>query len=164
MRRDEFSRGAEGTPMKMDRLASVSRVTVKGIDRVPASTFLRRSGIVRVAPLLGRVVGGRYRLEAVLGRGSTSIVCKGIHLAGAEPVAVKVLSPVSSEVVDAAVSDRFQFEAPTRGRGDHVWLLRVLAQPSRMRFDGVEFLRADTDRGWGIASMARAAVRRARFS
>ncbi|HKD40058.1 MAG TPA: hypothetical protein VKB87_07180, partial [Myxococcaceae bacterium] len=38
-------------------------------------------------------------------------------------------------------------------RGDHVWLLRVLAQPGGMRFDGVEFLRADTHRGWGIASM-----------
>jgi eukaryotic-like serine/threonine-protein kinase len=33
-----------------------------------------------------------------------------------------------------------------------------------MRFDGVEFLRADTHRGWGIASMARAAARWARFS
>jgi hypothetical protein len=31
-------------------------------------------------------------------------------------------------------------------------------------FDGVEFLRADTHRGWGIASMARAAARWARFS
>jgi hypothetical protein len=49
-------------------------------------------------------------------------------------------------------------------RGDHVWLLRVLAQPGGMRFDGVEFLRADTHRGWGIASMARAAARWARFS
>jgi hypothetical protein len=48
-------------------------------------------------------------------------------------------------------------------RGDHVWLLRVLA-PGGMRFDGVEFLRADTHRGWGIASMARAAARWARFS
>jgi hypothetical protein len=49
-------------------------------------------------------------------------------------------------------------------RGDHVWLLRVLAQQGGMRFDGVEFLRADTYRGWGIASMARAAARWARFS
>jgi hypothetical protein len=49
-------------------------------------------------------------------------------------------------------------------RGDHVWLLRVLAQPGGMRFDGVEFLRADTHRGRGIASMARAAARWARFS
>jgi hypothetical protein len=32
------------------------------------------------------------------------------------------------------------------------------------RFDGVEVLRADTHRGWGIASMARAAARWARFS
>jgi hypothetical protein len=48
-------------------------------------------------------------------------------------------------------------------RGDHVWLLRVLAQPGGMRFDGVEFLRADTHRGWGIASMARVAARWARF-
>ena len=43
-------------------------------------------------------------------------------------------------------------------------LLRVLAQPGGMRFDGVEFLRADTHRGWGIASMARGAARWARFS
>lgn len=31
-------------------------------------------------------------------------------------------------------------------------------------FDGVAFLRADTHRGWGIASMAEAAARWARFS
>jgi hypothetical protein len=31
-------------------------------------------------------------------------------------------------------------------------------------FDGVEFLRADTHLGWGIASMARAAARWTRFS
>ena len=49
-------------------------------------------------------------------------------------------------------------------RGDNVWLLRVLAQPGGMRFDGVEFLRADTHRGWGISSMARAAAHWARFS
>jgi hypothetical protein len=36
--------------------------------------------------------------------------------------------------------------------------------PGGMRFDGVEFLRADTHRGWGIASMARAAARWAHFS
>ncbi|AFE04374.1 transposase [Corallococcus coralloides DSM 2259] len=36
----------------------------------------------------------------------------------------------------------------------------VVGQP----FDGVELLRADTHRGWGIASMARAAARWARFS
>jgi hypothetical protein len=51
-----------------------------------------------------------------------------------------------------------------RDRGDYVWLLRILAQPGRMRFDGVECLRADTHRGWGIASMTRTAARLARFS
>jgi hypothetical protein len=44
---------------------------------------------------------------------------------------------------------------PKGDRGDHVWLLRVLAQPGGMRFDGVEFLRADTRRGWGIARWPR---------
>ncbi len=72
----------------------------------------------------------------------------------------KRLSPVNS-----SVGPTLQHGEGAKGdRGDHVWLLCVLAQPCGMRFDGGEFLRADTHRGWGIASMARAAARRARFS
>jgi hypothetical protein len=38
-------------------------------------------------------------------------------------------------------------------------LLCVLALPGGMRYDGVDFLRADTHRGWGIPSIPRAAAR-----
>ena len=70
-----------------------------------------------------------------------------------------------SFAADLSVGPTLQHGEGAKGdRGDHVWLLRVLAQPGGMRFDGVEFLRADTHRGWDIASMARAAARWARFS
>src|SRR5262249_20244490 len=98
-------------PMKVNHLAGVSRVTARGIDGVPGLTaVLRRQGTSHV-PLLGRVVAGRYRIVAILGRGSTSIVCGASRLDRGEPVAVKVLSPVSPVLVDAAVADRFRFEA-----------------------------------------------------
>jgi hypothetical protein len=54
-------------------------------------------------------------------------------------------------------------EQPT-DEAAHVESIPAAAQPGGMRFDGVEFLRADTHRGWGIASMARGAARWARFS
>jgi hypothetical protein len=70
-----------------------------------------------------------------------------------------------SAAADPGVGPTLQHGEGAKGdRGDHVWLLRVLAQPGGMRFDGVAFLRADTHRGRGIASMVRAAARWARFS
>jgi hypothetical protein len=70
-----------------------------------------------------------------------------------------------SFAADLGVGPTLQHGEGAKGdRGDDVWLLRVLAQPGGMRFDGVEFLRADTHRGWEIASMARGAARWARFS
>jgi hypothetical protein len=60
-------------------------------------------------------------------------------------------------LLDSVLDRRCSMEKERRG---------IPAKRSRgaMRFDGVAFLRADTHRGWGSASMARAAARWARFS
>jgi hypothetical protein len=66
-----------------------------------------------------------------------------------------------ADAVEAALADALtSASAPAMGSA---FCAQYAADPGD-GFDGVEFLRADTHRGWGIASMARAAARWARFS
>jgi serine/threonine-protein kinase len=133
-------------PMKVDYFAGVSRVTVRGVQPAPA-TSLRRLGLAKVAPLIGRVVGGRYRIDALLGRGTTSIVCRASRLDGGGGVAVKVLSPVSSELVDAAVSDRFRFEAQALAGISHPNVVSVVdfgTTEDGLLYTVLELLRGET--------------------
>src|SRR5262249_43913707 len=56
-----------------------------------------------------RVVGGRYQLHAMLGRGSTAAVWAGIDTRLDRPVAIKVLD----DVADRAVVEQIDREART---------------------------------------------------
>ena len=72
----------------------------------------RSGGIVPSAPagtdsLLGRVLGQRYRLDEVIGRGTTSTVYRARHLELGSWIAIKVLSPAPN-ILDNAVQDRFR--------------------------------------------------------
>jgi serine/threonine-protein kinase len=60
-------------------------------------------------PLLGVVVDGRYRFEAVLGEGGMGIVYKATHTALGKPLAVKVLKPEVSK--NEQIVARFKQEA-----------------------------------------------------
>ncbi len=58
---------------------------------------------------IGRVVDGRYRVEAVLGSGGVGVVYRAVHLSLERPVALKVLG--ASFGADEALRRRFEREA-----------------------------------------------------
>lgn len=68
-------------------------------------------------PLLGRILDGKYRLDAQLGVGGMGTVYRARHLLIDRPVAIKVLNPRFVE--DEAARTRFQREARAAGRLQH---------------------------------------------
>jgi serine/threonine-protein kinase len=65
------------------------------------------------------VIGGRYELESLLGRGSFGAVWRAHHLSLGEDVAIKLLAQASSSVAPedpATASARFLFEAQIAAR------------------------------------------------
>ncbi len=71
----------------------------------------------RSADLIGQVIGGRYRVDGVVGRGGMGVVYRGEHLELGLAVAIKVLP--SSYARDAETLKRFEREARTASRVRH---------------------------------------------
>jgi serine/threonine protein kinase len=69
-----------------------------------------------IDPMLGRVFDGRFRLIKLIGRGGMGAVYKALHIQMDRVCAIKLLSPVSSDI-DAAVA-RFRREARMTSRID----------------------------------------------
>jgi serine/threonine-protein kinase len=65
----------------------------------------------------GAVIDGRYRLDALLGKGGMGVVYRAEHLALRRTVAVKLLHPGLAAVSD--LRSRFEREAIAIGRIDH---------------------------------------------
>jgi serine/threonine-protein kinase len=65
-----------------------------------------------------RLVGGRYRLEAVLGEGAAGVVHRALDLRAGRVVAVKVLHAAAQR--EAETVKRFKAEARAASRLDHV--------------------------------------------
>ena len=63
----------------------------------------------RQDPLIGQVLDGRYRIDAVLGEGGMGIVYKAVHAALNKPLAIKVLRPEVSK--NEQIVARFKQEA-----------------------------------------------------
>jgi serine/threonine-protein kinase len=74
-------------------------------------------------PLLGRVLGGRYRLLERLGQGGMGTVYRATHTLMEKPVAVKILRPEMA--TDAEAIARFHREARSASRLDHDHCIRV---------------------------------------
>jgi tRNA A-37 threonylcarbamoyl transferase component Bud32/tetratricopeptide (TPR) repeat protein len=66
---------------------------------------------------LGTVIDGRYRLDALLGRGGMGVVYRGEHVAIRRAVAVKLLHPTLAAMPE--LRSRFEREAIAIGRIDH---------------------------------------------
>ncbi|MCB9546349.1 MAG: serine/threonine protein kinase [Myxococcales bacterium] len=71
----------------------------------------------RADPLLGQVLDGRYRVEALVGAGGMGVVYRAVQLSVDRPVAVKVLHPDASS--DPEVVRRFEEEARVVSRLRH---------------------------------------------
>jgi tRNA A-37 threonylcarbamoyl transferase component Bud32 len=74
-------------------------------------------------PLLGRVIGERYRLDDRLGRGAMGTVYRALHIPMDKPVAVKLLRHELAGEAEAVA--RFQREARSASRLDHDHCIRV---------------------------------------
>jgi eukaryotic-like serine/threonine-protein kinase len=75
-------------------------------------------------PLVGQVIGERYRIDALLGEGGMGAVFRATHLGLGRPVAVKVLHPRLSH--DDHIAKRFDREALAVSKLDHPNCVQVL--------------------------------------
>jgi serine/threonine-protein kinase len=74
--------------------------------------------------LVGRTIAGKFRIEAMVGRGAMGCVYKATQLNLKKTVAIKVLNP--SRPADGAYASRFKREAKAASRMDHPNSLRVI--------------------------------------
>ncbi|HXU69141.1 MAG TPA: serine/threonine-protein kinase [Polyangia bacterium] len=101
-----------------------SPLTASANDRSAPS-----GGVSRATPdptadrLLGRVLGGRYRLLERLGQGGMGTVYRATHTLMDKPVAVKILR--GELATDAEAVARFHREARSASRLDHDHCIRV---------------------------------------
>jgi hypothetical protein len=76
-----------------------------------------------IDPLVGRILGGRYRLAERLGQGGMGTVYRAVHTLMDKPVALKVLRADVAGDPEAAL--RFHREARSASRLDHEHCIRV---------------------------------------
>ncbi|CAG1773183.1 partial Serine/threonine-protein kinase PknA, partial [uncultured bacterium] len=73
-------------------------------------------------PAIGTTIAGRYRLEALLGKGGMGVVYRAVHVATGRKVAVKLLA----RDADEAASQRFLREARIAASLSHPNLVQVI--------------------------------------
>ncbi len=100
---------------------------------------------------IGRVLCGKYQVEAVLGRGGMGLVLKARHLRLDEPVAIKVLH--SSRSNDPEMSARMLREARASLRLSSEHIVRVMDVDTLE--DGLPFIVMEYLDGSDVASIAR---------
>jgi serine/threonine-protein kinase len=75
-------------------------------------------------PNIGRVIAGKYRIDAPIGSGSTAAVYRALHLDLNRPVAVKILHAQKRGEIQFV--KRFKAEARSASRLEHINVARVL--------------------------------------
>jgi serine/threonine-protein kinase len=84
---------------------------------------------------IGRTVGGRFSITALLGEGAMGVVFRGAEAGRSEGVAIKILHP--DIAVDPSARARFLREAEMAAQIDHPNAVRVLAHGVE---DGLHYL------------------------
>jgi serine/threonine-protein kinase len=123
--------------------------------RLPIDLAVPRTVLQPVDPLIGRVVGGRYRIEAFLGRGSAGAVYRGVHTELGRDVAIKILHAKHRE--DHQFVKRFEAEARSASRIEHAHVTRVLDFGEET--DGTLFLVMEYLAGRTLESIITSGVR-----
>jgi eukaryotic-like serine/threonine-protein kinase len=103
--------------------------------------------------LVGRIIAGRYQIEDVIGRGSTSIVYRARHLELASSVAIKMLAPLGAAVADEAMHDRFEFEAQVLASMRHPNVITIFDLGTTD--DGLRYIAMELLQGETLASLLR---------
>lgn len=104
-----------------------------------------------VAPYLGRVISGKYRVTAPLGEGGMGVVVAADDVATGQRVALKILRPEMLE--DRDVTRRFLEEGTTASRIQHRNVLRVLGSGATEQ--GVPFLVMEHLDGTSLGALMR---------
>jgi len=102
-------------------------------------------------PLIGRVLGGRYRLVERLGQGGMGTVYRAVHTLMDKPVAVKILR--GELAGDSEAVARFHREARSASKLDHDHCIRVT--DFGQSDDGLLFLVMELLDGESLGSVAR---------
>jgi serine/threonine protein kinase len=83
-----------------------------------------KSQDLQVDPLIGKVLGGRYRIDTLLGSGAVGRVYAGEHVLMKKPLAVKILHAEHAQ--DTEIVARFQREAAAAANIDHANVVAAL--------------------------------------
>jgi serine/threonine protein kinase len=78
----------------------------------------------QMMPRQGDLIAGRYRVEAILGKGGMGAVYRAVHEGSGRPVAVKWMLP--SATADESAIERFLAEARTMARIEHANVVQIL--------------------------------------
>ena len=81
-------------------------------------------GVDQHAGLVGRTIGGKFRIDAVVGAGSMGVVYRARQLALNKTVAIKVMNPECAR--ERTFASRFKREATAASRLDHPNSLRII--------------------------------------
>jgi len=103
--------------------------------------FPMDSAISESDPVLGRVIGGKYEIQSLLGGGGMGKVYKARHRALDKIIAIKVLHGVYQS--DAKFAQRFEREALAASKLDHPNGMQVLdfgREPDGLLYIAMEFL------------------------
>ncbi len=124
------------------------------LSQVDARRGLAPGGTLLVRPMTmpspGDVIGGKYRLDAVLGHGGTSVVFRATHVHLGQTVAVKVLSPAALAVPEYVVRLEREARAVSRMRSEHV--VRVF-DVGKLEDGGAPYLVMDYLEGEDLAAL-----------
>lgn len=102
------------------RLKRCSTCDVPMVDLMELAWGRRDDGAAAASPWIGHLVGGKYRITGVLGRGGMGTVYRAVHELSLSPSAVKVLHPRFAH--DVRFRDLLMAEArrASRVRGEHI--------------------------------------------
>ena len=94
----------------------------------------------KVDPLLGTVIGGRYRIQSKLGQGGMGVVYKGRQEAVERDVAIKIL--LHALVEDETLVQRFHLEARAASRLSHPNTITIydFGQHEELLYIAMEYL------------------------
>jgi serine/threonine-protein kinase len=102
-------------------------------------------------PLLGKTIAGKYRVEALLGRGGMGAVYEATHLAINKRVALKFLYRDSAHDLDAVLRFQREAEAASAVESEHI----VQIFDSGASEDGLPFLVMELLRGEDLRTRLR---------